>query len=639
MILRRALRLLVLTALVAPPCAPPPAPAARSGIAARARATAGVEIAPPSPAAPRPIAPPFTSDVLTDVSDVRACLPLDGGAVLAATGGGLSLVRADGSVRAPWTALDGLPETRVHALLREGGRLWIGTEAGLAVARLRGERLTIDRTHGSKPVRALSMHDGSLFVATWGEGVARLDERRGLVPLSVRGTARETRMSALAAHDGALYAGSPAGLYRVSGDELVPVPHTPTSIWALAEHGGRLWIGGLGGLASMRGRSIRPESSADVRALSASGDALLVATAGQGAMEVRGGLSQAIRGLDPHLSAIAASGEVRCAGGRAGLHVQRDPRAAWSKVEVPELSSNDVSALAQDGARTWIGTFDSGLARLDGDRVTRLREAGIDDKINALAIERHAGGARLWVATARGLVSLDARGEGREPSRFGEREGLPSRDVHAVTALRRGGVLVGTARGAAIIVEGMVTPLDEKRGLAPSAVWAVAEGPDELVFLGTSRGLLAGTVESRGVVFHGAPAPESAPPSPWAHFTMSTGDLEDDWVTALAVRGRTLYVGTYNAGVSALRWGSDGSIAAEKLGGGYVNMGGIALVGDRLLVATMNGLLVRAADGAGEWTTARRAAPGRDVTAIVPAGDRLWVGSRRGLSRVSPSAL
>src|SRR4051794_28379919 len=68
----------------------------------------------------------FPTDVLTDRRDVRACLPLEGGAVLAGTGGGLVLVRSDGSARAPWTALDGLPETRIHALLHHEGVLWIG---------------------------------------------------------------------------------------------------------------------------------------------------------------------------------------------------------------------------------------------------------------------------------------------------------------------------------------------------------------------------------------------------------------------------------------------------------------------------------------------------------------------------------
>src|SRR5271170_7696953 len=117
-------------------------PVARTGIAAKARLVADAIVEAKAADAP----PGFTGDVLTDVRDVRACLPLDGGAVLAGTGGGLLLVRADGTARAPWTALDGLPETRVHALLRDGERIWIGTEGGLAAVRLRGDALVVERS-------------------------------------------------------------------------------------------------------------------------------------------------------------------------------------------------------------------------------------------------------------------------------------------------------------------------------------------------------------------------------------------------------------------------------------------------------------------------------------------------------------
>lgn len=50
----------------------------------------------------------------------------------------------------------------------------------------------------------------------------------------------------------------------------------------------------------------------------------------------------------------------------------------------------------------------------------------------------------------------------------------------------------------------------------------------------------------------------------------------------------------------------------------------------------MNGLLSRPAEGEGAWNTVARAAPGKDVTAVVPAGDRLWIASRRGLALFTP---
>src|SRR5262249_24635519 len=140
----------------------------------------------------------------------------------------------------------------------------------------------------------------------------------------------------------------------------------------------------------------------------------------------------------------------------------------------------------------------------------------------------------------------------------------------------------------------------------------------------------------RGVVFRGAPdtRPADSAPKPWVHLAMATGDLEDDWITALAVRGRTIYAGTYNAGVTALTMDEAGAFtdAAQHLGGGYVNTGGLLVARGKLFAATMNGLWMRPAEGEGAWQTASRAAPGKDVTAVVAAGDRLWVASRRGLA-------
>lgn len=648
--LARGLALTVAIGL-ATACSPAAPERPRTEIASPAPIAASAEPSAPT-AAPPEIAPSFDGDVLTDTRDVRACLPLDGGVVLAGTGGGLLLVRADGTTRAPWTALDGLPETRVHALLRDGDRLWIGTEGGLAAARLRGERLVVERSIAGKPVRALALHDGAIVVATWGGGLARVDEKDNLDPLRGPNDKPELRFGALAAHDGTLYAGAPTGLYRVSGREVAKVAGAPASIWSLASHGGRLWIGGVTGLSSMARGRFQPESDADVRALAPLGDSgtnsntnintntILAGTFGQGAMEITNGRARSISGLGaaPFVHAIASSGDTRCAGGPDGLFVQRGA-APWRAVRVPELASNDVSALARDGDRLWIGTFDRGLAVLEGGRAVRVRDPALDDKINALAIERAGAEARVWVATARGLALVEPRGKGFRVTRYGEIDGLPSNDVHAVIALSSGGALAGTARGAALVTGGRVTPLTEKRGIPGGGVWAVAEGPNGTLLLGTSRGLLVGDVESRGVVFRGAPerrdASEGAP-KPWIQLTMATGDLEDDWITALAVRGRTIYAGTYNAGVTAMTMDEAGAFTARHLGGGYVNPGGLLVKGGSLYAATMNGLLARPAEGEGAWRAVTRAAPGKDVTAVVPAGDRLWVASRRGLALFTP---
>jgi hypothetical protein len=166
-----------------------------------------------------------------------------------------------------------------------------------------------------------------------------------------------------------------------------------------------------------------------------------------------------------------------------------------------------------------------------------------------------------------------------------------------------------------------VVPRRKKKGPAPlaspmHATWAVAESADGTIWLGTNVGLYYG----KGGAFR--------------RVALATGDLADDWVTALAIRGSDVFVGTYAGGVTRLRPSgrAGGALEHAHLGGGCINPGGLTLMGDQLLAATMEGLLVRpAGDDRASWTVKAGATPGRDVTSARRVGDMLWVASRRGI--------
>ena len=102
---------------------------------------------------------------------------------------------------------------------------------------------------------------------------------------------------------------------------------------------------------------------------------------------------------------------------------------------------------------------------------------------------------------------------------------------------------------------------------------------------------------------------------------------------ALESDGRSLWVGTYKAGVTRLDWNEGAKLAdvtTHQLGDGWVNPGGLSYVDGTLYVSTMDGLF--SGDGkAATWASKRTAAPGKDTTAVAKVGDRLWVSSRRGL--------
>jgi ligand-binding sensor domain-containing protein len=548
------------------------------------------------------------AEVHTAIDDVRACAVTADGVVLAGTAGGLAVYGKDGKLAHVYTSLDGLPDTRVHALLVEAPTVWVGTEHGLFKGTLSAATdLSANVSFPSAPVRAIHRHDGALYVGTWGGGVLRMTAAPALarVPSDAEGVHPRTRVTSLVTFDGALVGGTAGGgLVRLDAGKAGLVAwetaRVPATIWALAPHAGRLWVGALEGAVSLApGATARLEGDTDTRALVSVGDAVLVGTFGKGVVRAaEKGDSHA--GAQPagatFVQAIDPTG--RCVGTRAGAYL------GGVRLATPGLPENDITAVARDGDALWVGTYERGVSVLRGGAWKKVPQ--VDGRVNGLAVEGH----RAWIATARGLTMID----GETARTYGGGGVLPSSATHAVVALAGGGVLVGTEKGAAIVKDGAVVRMDEKQGLPVRAVWAVAEGPEGVLLLGTSSGLYAGK-----------------PGGPWQRVAIVTGHLKDDWVTSLAVNGKDVFVGTYNAGVTRLSLEHGTLEAGEHLGGGYVNPAGLAIANGTLYAATMEGLLARPLAG-GAWRTLALAT-GKDVTAVVPAGTDLWIGSRRGLVR------
>ncbi len=548
-------------------------------------------------------------EIHTAIDDVRACAVTRDGVVLAGTAGGLAVYGADGKLVRVLTALDSLPDTRVHSLLLDGETVWIGTEKGLAKARLYDrDHVNVNVAYPSSPVRAIHRHDGAVYLGTWGGGVLRWTDS-ALVKLPSDATTYDarSRVTSLATYDGALVGGTAGGgLIRLEGGKAGMQAwgggRAPSTIWALAPHDGRLWIGALEGVVSIaQNAPARLEGDTDTRALASVDGAMLVGTFGKGVVRAAAkGDAPAANASVKFVQALDPSG--KCVGTRSGAYM------GGARLGAGGLPENDLTAVARDGDALWVGTYERGVAVLEGGKWRHVPQ--VDGRVNGLAIEGH----RAWVATARGLTMI----EGETARTYGGGGVLPSSAVHAVVALAGGGVLVGTEKGAAIVKNGGVTRMDEKQGLPVRAVWAVAEGPDGVLLLGTSAGLYAGK-----------------PGGSWQRVAIITGHLKDDWITSLVVDGANVFVGTYNSGVTRLTLEHGKLEPGEHLAGGYVNPAGLAIMNGKLYAATMDGLLERPLAG-GAWRTLARASSGKDVTAVLPAGRDLWVASRRGLVRTRP---
>jgi ligand-binding sensor domain-containing protein len=576
----------------------------------------------PPPA--RPSASPATVEVFTSTADVRDCALSDAGDVLAATGGGLVRLDADGRARGVLTRLDGLPGTQVDALSRRAdGTVWVGTEGGLARVRLDDAAaggLAIEQTIAGPAIVAIESDaaETETWVGTLDAGVRRVVGRRlEPIPYAEAATARSLRVHDLAHVDGVWFAATAQGLW--SGDRTTGLSPWQDPVlgddvmWSVRADGASLWVGGLSGLFRREAGRVTRVAEVDARDLAVGGADIEVAAMGEGIRRFAAGSLD--RGLaskaGPIVHRLARVGTRRCVATADGLFV--GDGSTESRVLADGLPSRDVSAMAwdADARQMWVGTFDGGVAVGDGTHWRTVAPSDIDPQVNAIALQRVAGRTVAWIGTARGLFRVD----GEDVRSWSFKEGLPHHHVQALHVRANGDVLVGTTTGLVMIRDGEVVP--DLYGKRPRrwAVWAIAEDADETLWIGTTQGLVRYPKDGE-----------------WDRLSMIDGVLPDNWITSVVVDGDELWVGTYAAGVAKLTIEARGVADPRHFGGGRINPAGLTLDGDLVYAATMGGLQ-RLRRGETRWVDLPDATPGHDVKRVEMAGTTMWVASRRGIRR------
>jgi signal transduction histidine kinase len=323
--------------------------------------------------------------------------------------------------------------------------------------------------HASDPERALSQY----IRDRWGS-------ERGFPGGQVHAIAQTA--------DGYLWIAAEKGLVRFDGLSFrlfqpsgSTVGTGSTTLGILAAPDGSLWAR-LRGPALVRYRdgafeNILPnvglQESVITAMLRGRGDAILLASLGQGAVSYRGGRFATIAApsVIPTSSFIislaeARSGDVWLGTRDAGILRVQGPRVTRIMQGLPDLKINCL--LPGNNGELWIGT-DKGVARWTGSAVTR---SGVPELLGGVAVlemirDRESN---VWIAAAaRGLLRVNSHGvstlEDRNPSL--------RTNVTAVFEDRDGNIWIGTTTGIERLRDGVFTTYSSAQGLPSDSVGPV----------------------------------------------------------------------------------------------------------------------------------------------------------------------
>ena len=504
----------------------------------------------------------------------------------------------------------GLPTLKASALTLWRGRPVVGLDGGGLFLRRDGQWEELRTGFGPLHVRTLLENAGGqlwigaregLFRAGWGAPVLeRLD------PAPVRSIAL--------VESGGVVAGGEEGLRRVEPGRVTPLAAPDPWIEWVGIRDQELWVLSATGLA--RGPLPRNPQEAALVPVTGGEDAVSAALAGTKVYAVVGDRLLRFEGSVAEEPLPFAPRRLLAAAGKlfadtdAGLY--RKTGSGWvlarpRPVSLPPGAAH-VSALAFLGSRLVLGAFNGGLSvgqpRPGGWDWSGLKSAPAWG-VNALL----ASGGGLYVASLRGASRFDG-------SRWTD---LGAAGAAFALAATRDGVAVGYGQGVWLPGSKLLSAF---HGLPGNQALALAGG--DPLFVGTPSGL--GAVAGTKVAWR---------------ITAGEGLLPHPWVTALAVHGDALMVGTYGGGVTRRMPSGPGGSARDRgrfeafpeTDGFKVNTGCLVEAGGRLYLGTDGRGLFRLSRDGARFEPVKIQLPSPRVTAITPGPDALYVGTDEGLAR------
>ena len=359
------------------------------------------------------------------------------------------------------TAVRGqLPSPKVDALLADGGRVWIGTDGGLA---------------------------------QW-NGAALTDET---VPASLK---RSHVLAILADHQSNLWVGTTTGLFRVNGKIAAPFNSPERGSDAVVnslfeDREGTLWVGGKWGIERWRDGNFmtygQPEglpSDHNGPIYADADDRTWFAPLEGGLYWLGGGhvtrVTQAGLPADVVYSIAGSNGDLWLGRQRGGLtHLYMKDGALTSKTftQADGLAQNSVFSVyrSRDGT-VWAGTLNRGISRYRDGRFTTYA-AGDGLASNTVTSILEGSDGTMWFGTPNGLRAF-ANDRWRA---YTAKEGLASDQVNCLMQDSSGILWIGTAAGLSFLSNGdLRTP-----GNAPALhepVFGIAQDKNGWLWISTS---------------------------------------------------------------------------------------------------------------------------------------------------------
>lgn len=537
--------------------------------------------------------------------------------IWAATSGGLLSMSQDGQSSTLYTRLNGLPDADVTCLTESEGKLFAGAGSGALLIIKSGKLASV--TFRGKPlgrITALIPAPGGVIIGTGEAGAWRFDGRAISDVSEGRAGAVFKRVTALrrvggnlvvGTFDDGMYIEGPGGFSCYAAEQGLPM----NQVTALGESEGSVLIGAPLGWATIGADgAVRRHEGAFVTAFANdAGNGWVGTGGGLVSLGKEGKESHALEGI--RITSLESFGGNLFAGTDAGIY--RREGENWSPFYLPEnkeIAGNHITSIMPQAGDLWVGTFENGIDILDekGSVAARPVDAagwavnGLISDGDTVYVAHNAG-----VSVYRGKMYV---------KRITNKDGLIGQRVSAVCAVP-GGRAYATEAGVTIDTGGLMSSLYAFHGLVNNHAYTCA-AVGSSIYVGTLGGL--NVIEDLKVKKTWRPG---------------EGQLKTGWITALAVSGDNLFIGTYGGGVQKLSASGQWTDYSASIGAFEVNPGAMLVTDNRLLVGSLDrGLFIMNITD-GKWRNLTDALASLNVTAIAHVNDYYYIGADRGITVVS----